>query len=80
MHMFLLKRKPFNKVGYDEVEGFVIIAVNSPQARNLASKHAGDEGADTWQKKGKSTCIPIGVPEPKLAQREQILLRAFNAG
>lgn len=75
MNIYLLSA---NHVNYDMVEGFVIRASSMKEAREIASKHPGDEGALTWLTPSLSTCNLIGKGIEK--EEPEMILRAFNAG
>jgi hypothetical protein len=48
---------------YDRRFGFVISAPGAEEARLIASRKAGPEGADAWLSETLSTCIEL-VPSP----------------
>lgn len=71
MQIYLLT----SEVGYyDCAHGFVVVAKSYKQARELASKDAGDEGAKTWLDPKTSTCTLLTPTTPG------IILKDFNAG
>jgi hypothetical protein len=76
MKVILLQRK--DDVGFDEYDGFVIIASSTQFARKMASDLAADEGADIWLDKTKCTATIIG--EAKSSDRQYVVLDSFNAG
>lgn len=71
MWLFRLQRE----AGLDEVEGFVVSAATVREAREFASKFAGDEGAAAWLDPEKTHCRCI-----EGAYKEEMILRAFHAG
>lgn len=74
MKLWLLKRRP-GEGYYDEAQGFVVRATSPRAARNLASQHAGDEGAETWLQPKYASCTEV-----RLDGTETIVLRDFRAG
>lgn len=77
MILYLLERSRISAAGYDEAMGFVVAASNPDEARELASKQAGDEGAAAWLAPSLTTCREIGSGE---TQTSGVILRSFNAG
>ena len=74
MNIYLLERK--DDTGYDEADAFVVAASNPSEARTLAGKGSGDEGAGVWEVAGRSTCRKLGEGTLKAA----VVLRSYNAG
>lgn len=68
--LFLLTREDFD---YDEAAGFVVRAESEDKAREIAARHAGDEGKQVWLLKAKCT-------EVKASGRSGIILRSFRHG
>ena len=74
MNFYLLQRVA-KHTAYDESGGFVVLANDEAEARQLASSWHGDEGKDTWLSQASSTCEAISTyGEPR------IVLRDFNPG
>lgn len=63
--------------GYDSNDSFVVRAHDAINARLMASKQAGDEGADTWINSDKSSCVSIGTAYVDSAD---VIIQSFNAG
>jgi hypothetical protein len=71
MYIYVLKRE----AGYDEVDGIVVIAANSNQARLIASRNHAHESGDVWLSPKSSSCHSIGRSEtikPKVILRSVI--------
>ena len=67
--------------GYDEANGFVILADDSKQAREIAAQKCGDEGVDVWMQAHLSKCELIGCASGLWTNRKsQVVLRDFNTG
>ena len=76
-YVWLLKQKEI--ADWDEVLGFVIVALTKQRARELAKEEEAreaDECPDFWLNSDYSTCIKIGISKKK----EGIWLRSFNSG
>lgn len=74
MRLYLLKPVVDWDPWYDTSDGFVVRAWASSQARELASKYAGDEGSAVWLDPKKTTCEVlknVGAPG--------IVLKSFQA-
>lgn len=65
--------------GYDQYDGFVVIAPNEESARKLV-KREGSLGLPKafWQNQDKSSCERIGTAEK--GQKQGIILSDFNRG
>jgi hypothetical protein len=63
---------------YNEAEGFVVVAGDEQQARQLAARRAGEEGRGYWLRPDV-TVVHIGTAFERIAGQD-IVLRAFNAG
>ena len=74
MKLYLLKQRGVAE--YGEVDGFVVAATNSIEARNLAASRAGSEGQSTWQQPNSSTCSKIGNAAVKCTE-PTIFMRDF---
>lgn len=72
MKVWVLER--LDGPGWDENEGFVIVAPTPGSARKLAAEQASDEGQKVWLDAEHSTCKMITT------KRARVVLRAFNAG
>jgi len=64
--------------GIDEAEGFVVVAGDEQEARQLAAGRPGDEGADFWFRQDV-TVVHVGTALESIASPD-IVLRAFHAG
>jgi hypothetical protein len=64
--------------GIDEAEGFVVVAGDEQEARQLAAGRPGDEGADFWFRPDV-TVVHVGTALESIACPD-IVLRAFHAG
>ena len=62
MKIWLLKQPEFN---YYYIAGFVMAAISEKQARLLASKEAGEEGAEIWLDPARSTCEELTANRAK---------------
>jgi len=71
MKIFLLKRKKL--VGYDEFGAMLIVAKNEVRAREIANKHAADEGR-IWADAARVSCKIID------GKTEGIVISDFNQG
>lgn len=71
MNIYVLER--IGKVGWDEVEGVVIVAPSEDAARLIANTDTGDEGK-IWDNPAKVTCK---IVDPNV---EGIVLSSFRAG
>jgi hypothetical protein len=81
MKIFLLNAKAKSRVWtpwYDKAFGFVVRADDEKQARELASKEAGDEGAKAWLNPQQSLCEIVGDAVGN-GEEAQVLLRDFAA-
>lgn len=70
MRLYVLRRKA---TGYDEAAGFVIRAASDREAREAASRYAGDEGPEAWLK--DAMCRELQQDGAL-----EIVLRDFKAG
>jgi replicative superfamily II helicase len=77
MQQRIFKISRTGRVGYDEVDCFVIVAVSSDEARRLALDEAGDEDHLIWVDDTLSTCECVGHA---FAETPRVLCRSFNAG
>jgi hypothetical protein len=66
------------KGGIDKAEGFVVVAEDAQEARQLAASQPGDEGGDYWHRPDV-TVTHIGRAFEHIAGPD-IILRAFHAG
>ena len=79
MKLWLLQRLDA-RFGYDETQGFVVVAETEDEARKIAQKNGGDETAwdsPFWTDSEMTTCRELRAehfPEAK------IILRDFSAG
>jgi hypothetical protein len=73
MKLWLIEQSA--QVDWDEAVGFVIRAESEVEARKMASKEAGDEGAVTWLDIAHSNCVELNSKG-----EGAIILRAFKAG
>jgi hypothetical protein len=73
MNIWLLERR--GKTGYDEVEGFIVIADTEEEARRYASQKPGDEGKNVWLNSLLSHCMLVTSAWPN-----GVLIRSFRAG
>ena len=73
MKLYLLKR--VGSTTWDELCGCVVRANDIPEARTLASKSHGDEGAEYWLSPTQTTCEELTVDGPA-----GVLLTDFQAG
>lgn len=81
MNLYLIERPQGvddDVISWDEYCGHVIAADNQVEVRILASKEAGDEGAEVWTNSGKSKCRRIATD--CIYKKPQIVLSDFNAG
>ena len=76
MNIYLLKR-PDDEVGYDEVAGFILVAPNGKEARELAANECGDEGHDTWTTPLVASCRKVGT---SVRKSKHVLLQSFKHG
>lgn len=63
---------------YDCADAFIVIAKTAQEARKLASKQPGDEGAAVWTDAKLSRCSKIGYAANN--SKSRIVLRDFHAG
>ena len=59
---------------YDKMFGVVVRAPTREEARRLASKEAGDEGAAAWTDSSESTCEELAPEGP-----EGVIIKDFAA-
>lgn len=72
MKLWLLRRR----MGwYDEAHGFVVAANTARQARQVAAKGHGDEGADVWLDPAYVSCSAI-----RLGVTPRVILSDYKAG
>ena len=64
-----------DEADYDEAAGFVIVAPDRETARTLASREAGDEGADIWLDPHLALVHQVGLAAA--TEREGVLLRDY---
>jgi hypothetical protein len=76
LNLYSLKRE--EPIGYDEVDGFVIAAVDAESARVLAASQAADEGKRAWMAYDLNVTL-IGISTADI-DTERVILRSFNAG
>ena len=74
MRLFLIKSRSDN-CGYDCVQGFVVRASNSRNARKKAATKIGNEGPAFWLDTKKSSCRQIQEDGPT-----EIILEDYRAG
>ncbi len=63
---------------WDVANAFIVYANTARQARFLASKRAGDEGAILWTNSTYSFCVLVG--RTLREENQQVLLRDFSNG
>lgn len=73
MNLYLLERIESSE--YDQAMGFVVRAPTVSVARKLASERAGDEGAEVWLDRSKTSCNILSNKGS-----ECVILRDFKAG
>lgn len=79
MRLYVLRQlKEHEGSQYDKVEGFVIAASTTTQARKLAAKECADEGGDYWLDHNKSRIRCIANSSKYSTSR--IVLRDCNNG
>lgn len=71
MNIYVLKQ--LGPAGWDEYEGFVIVATSESNAREIASQHAPSEGR-IWSDASKTSCDEVNDVQAG------VVLAAFNAG
>lgn len=78
--LYLLKRLDTSAVtnDYDVMNGCVICAPHEEAAREIASKHAGDEGGYIWLADCFSMIFPIGLAAEEIPHG--LVIRDFKAG
>lgn len=76
MKIWKLTRK--DRVDYDQVTGFVIVAATAARARDLACMNAGTEGPAPWASAATVACESVGTAGPRT--REGIVLSAYRNG
>lgn len=76
-NVYVLRRGPMSKPRYDAAFGFVVVADDEAQARQMAAQQCGDEGPDVWLS-GKLTVDILGEALP--GHMPNVWLRDFNAG
>ncbi len=60
MTLWILKQKPVQEGGgWDELHGIVVRVHTAHQARQIAAREAGDEGATIWLRPHTSTCTRL---------------------
>ena len=59
---------------YDEAMSFVVCADNREEARRVASKNHGDEGAEVWLSDRKTYCWLLGIPSPRYSKRKAYIV------
>jgi hypothetical protein len=64
--------------GIDQVEGFVVVADNELEARELAASQPGDEGKDYWFRFDVAV-LQVGTALPHIAGSD-VILRSYNRG
>ncbi len=75
MHLWLLKRRDTETVGWDETRGVVVRANTEFGARELAATACGDEGLGTWRNASRTSCEVLTADgEPA------VILIDFKAG
>ena len=74
MKLWLLKRKFEDRHPWDTVNGFVVRATSSQQARRLAAEQKLDEGSNVWLDPKLSTCRVL-----KSEGTPTVILRDANA-
>ena len=57
--IYLIKRRRYEEWNPDEALAMVVRAESSKQARILASKLCGDEGASVWLSASESSCTLV---------------------
>ena len=72
MKLWVLSRR--DHCGYDEYDGFVVIAETETVARAFAASNAADEGGGTWLSDEHSSCTETTLGKPGM------ILGSFNAG
>ena len=73
MNIYIIKRT--DAIGWDEYEGFVVVAKNEQEAREIASKEAADEGEDIWFNHAYTRCEVVDT-----LVGPRVVLSSFNAG
>jgi hypothetical protein len=66
MKFYILKPKKYWQPWYDKTFGVIVRAENESEARQLASKMAGDEGSEVWLDPSTTVCdilLAEGPPE-----------------
>lgn len=74
MKLYLLRRKDFDNISYDEFVSRLIRAKSATRAREIANQNVGDEGT-IWQNPEAVECqIVFNTGE------EGVIIENFNAG
>ena len=77
MYIWHLSRHEDADWDYDEVISWVIIASSEDQARGLAARNPGDEGAGFWLDPSVTVCKLIGAA---LGTPSGVVVRSYHAG
>lgn len=76
LKLYILKRK--TQVGWDEMGACVVCAKTPKEAREYASKSAGDESSETWRNHELTSCTWLAFARKEV--KEGMILEAFNNG
>jgi hypothetical protein len=78
MDIYHLERLGPRGVYHDQAQAFVVVADSETRARRLASREAGDEGAEFWLRPSTSRCDVIG--RAARGQNDGVVVRDFLHG
>lgn len=76
MNIYHLHRYEDPSSGYDEMNSCVVIARDETEAREVASRSAGDEGSDRWF----TTVVTVRYLGTTAANESEFVCRDFHAG